>query len=352
LWKLSFSVLPFIGLCVLAEGLRKTPLANNGWLGWPLLLISLPLLLYWQGKITPANADSPTWVAPWAFATGWLWRAPWLWALAWLAMRQAFGFTAQHAGGDWPVLAGLAASFLVVILVMRINTNTSEVQRFNWIALGCGPIVASLLMYSIYATLNFAGDTPPLPYITLLNPLELGLLGIVMLAGLWFKSISAQRTGAANTTRKVGFFDEVLPHAPKLLALLGFVWLNSVLLRSLHHYAGVPYVWVSVLDNTIARAAFTLLWSLSALALMLYAHKKAARTLWVIGAALMVVVVAKLFLLDLSGRGTVERIVSFMGAGILLLVMGYFAPLPPSRKAGALPSAGKGVPLEPTQTVP
>jgi uncharacterized membrane protein len=64
--------------------------------------------------------------------------------------------------------------------------------------------------------------------------------------------------------------------------------------------------------------------------LMLLAHKKARRILWIVGAALMGVVVAKIFLLDLAQHGTVERIGSFIGAGLMLLVMGYFAPLPPS----------------------
>jgi hypothetical protein len=37
-------------------------------------------------------------------------------------------------------------------------------------------------------------------------------------------------------------------------------------------------------------------------------------------------------LVDLSQYGSVECIASFIGAGLMLLVMGYFAPLPPARK--------------------
>jgi uncharacterized membrane protein len=43
----------------------------------------------------------------------------------------------------------------------------------------------------------------------------------------------------------------------------------------------------------------------------------------------MVVVVLKLFLVDLSSIGSIERIVSFVGVGLLMLVIGYFSPLPP-----------------------
>ena len=48
---------------------------------------------------------------------------------------------------------------------------------------------------------------------------------------------------------------------------------------------------------------------------------------------MMGVVVAKLFLFDLSNTGTVARVVSFLGVGLLLLVVGYFAPVPPSASA-------------------
>ena len=47
---------------------------------------------------------------------------------------------------------------------------------------------------------------------------------------------------------------------------------------------------------------------------------------------LIAVVVAKLFFVELGNRGGLERIISFIGVGVMLLVVGYFAPLPP-RKA-------------------
>ena len=40
----------------------------------------------------------------------------------------------------------------------------------------------------------------------------------------------------------------------------------------------------------------------------------------------------QLFFVELGNRGGLERIISFIGVGVLLLVVGYFAPLPP-RKA-------------------
>jgi uncharacterized membrane protein len=55
---------------------------------------------------------------------------------------------------------------------------------------------------------------------------------------------------------------------------------------------------------------------------------------WFVGAGLLAVVVAKLFVVDLVGVGTVARIVSFLAVGALMLGIGYVAPLPPRATRG------------------
>jgi uncharacterized membrane protein len=108
-----------------------------------------------------------------------------------------------------------------------------------------------------------------------------------------------------------------------------FFWLNAVLLRSIHHYAGIPYVFGPMMQSVIVQAALSIFWTVLALALMLYATRKSQRAMWVVGAALMAVVVVKLFVLDLSHVTGVERIVSFIAVGLLMLLVGWFAPVPP-----------------------
>jgi uncharacterized membrane protein len=49
---------------------------------------------------------------------------------------------------------------------------------------------------------------------------------------------------------------------------------------------------------------------------------------WAGGAVLLGIVVVKLFVVELADRGGLYRIVSFIGVGVLLLVVGYFAPVP------------------------
>ena len=50
-----------------------------------------------------------------------------------------------------------------------------------------------------------------------------------------------------------------------------------------------------------------------------------------LGAGLLGATLLKLFLVDLSNRGGAERIVVFIAVGLLMLVVGWFAPLPPAR---------------------
>jgi uncharacterized membrane protein len=80
-----------------------------------------------------------------------------------------------------------------------------------------------------------------------------------------------------------------------------------------------------------------------ALGLMIGGHLRHRREVWLIGAALIALVVAKLIFVELSNSGGLARIVSFIGVGVLLLVVGYFAPLPPKR-VEAEPEADKPVP--------
>jgi uncharacterized membrane protein len=60
--------------------------------------------------------------------------------------------------------------------------------------------------------------------------------------------------------------------------------------------------------------------------------RRASRRGWIVGAALLGLVIAKLFVVDLSNLETMARIVSFVTVGVLMLVIGYLAPLPPSEQ--------------------
>jgi uncharacterized membrane protein len=97
----------------------------------------------------------------------------------------------------------------------------------------------------------------------------------------------------------------------------------------------VAYEPEALFRSSLVQTAVTIFWTLLALATMLLATQRAVRLVWIAGASLLTVVILKLFLIDLSRVGTMERWVSFIGVGLLTLVLGYFSPLPPSRKEAA-----------------
>jgi uncharacterized membrane protein len=53
--------------------------------------------------------------------------------------------------------------------------------------------------------------------------------------------------------------------------------------------------------------------------------------LWMIGAGLLGLTIAKLMLIDLANRNGFERIVAFITVGLITLAIGYFAPVPPKK---------------------
>jgi uncharacterized membrane protein len=79
------------------------------------------------------------------------------------------------------------------------------------------------------------------------------------------------------------------------------------------------------------QAALSIYWAMLGFGGMIWGARHVNRFAWVAGTALMALVVVKLFAVDLGNTGTVARIVSFLGVGVLLLVVGYLAPAPPRR---------------------
>jgi uncharacterized membrane protein len=79
----------------------------------------------------------------------------------------------------------------------------------------------------------------------------------------------------------------------------------------------------------LVQAAISIFWSLLSLVVMTFATRRSLRPAWLAGGVLLGIVVVKLFLIDLANSGTVERIISFVFVGLLLLVIGWFSPVPP-----------------------
>jgi uncharacterized membrane protein len=78
--------------------------------------------------------------------------------------------------------------------------------------------------------------------------------------------------------------------------------------------------------------ALSILWAICALGVMNLSRRLQMRELWLIGGGLLALVVLKLIFKDLTNSGTLERIVSFMVVGGLMLLIGYLSPIPSKSK--------------------
>jgi uncharacterized membrane protein len=104
-----------------------------------------------------------------------------------------------------------------------------------------------------------------------------------------------------------------------------------VWLRIAHHLFDVPWTVSALFRSFTVQTGYAILWSLVALASMVWAKRHVHRNAWIVGAVLLGAVVLKLLVIDMSNSGGGERIVAFMAVGVLMLIVGYFVPLPPRR---------------------
>jgi uncharacterized membrane protein len=240
--------------------------------------------------------------------------------LHWVAVE----YTAH--GTAWSVAAVMLVPALVVLAIESRAADTrwpvaAAPKAYRMGALV--PLLVALAIWTLYANVTHDGRSDPLPYLPILNALDLGhVLVILAFAGAWMA-----------LRRRPGEFPAALASQAVMTvaAVLGFVWLNAMLLRSIHHWAAIPYRLEPMMRSVLVQASVSIFWSAIALALMVAATRFGRRAVWSVGGGLVAVVVVKLFAIDLSSVSGVERIVSFIVVGLLLLVVGYVAPVPPRR---------------------
>ena len=274
------------------------------------------------------------------------------WALRRLAAQLPAGaLSAAHVLGCWLLLGVLALELRYLLLALSEHYNAwrwlgwallpsaylwlmALPRRWPWPVaaypreyrvLAAAPLALLMLGWFWLANVVSAGEAEPLAYLPLLNPLELGLLfalgAVFAWARLGLAELGVESLRSQWLTQGVA--------GASLFALL-----TAMVMRTAHHWGGVPYQLDALLDSMLVQAGLSIVWTLIALPLMVLGNRLGRRELWLIGAALIALVVAKLFFVELGNRGGLERIVSFIGVGVLLLVVGYFAPLP-ARKADA-----------------
>ncbi len=295
------------------------PSANFGWLAWPAAFAVLTAFL----KRHEDDGSLMRRAAPILHA-GAIWLAVGLLAVE--ARWHAAHWLAQTTTWQWVLLLTVPA-FALLLLVRATDGNRWPfgAHAETHLRLTAAPLVVYVVAGIAYTSVASDGNPAPLPYLPLLNPLDLAcLLGFVAVFA-WYRQICAR-----------GFHDgEASALGPVALGGVGFIWANAVLLRTLHAWTHVPYRLDDLLGSQVVQTSLTVFWSVLAVTAMLLATRRGLRLLWLVGAALLGVVVLKLFLFDLSQLSGIRRIVSFLGVGVLLLAIGYFSPVPP--KAPTVP---------------
>ncbi|MFL8987789.1 DUF2339 domain-containing protein [Pseudomonas sp. QLc11A] len=304
---------------------RYHPAANFGWLAWAAVFVVHFMSLRRLAPMLPAPVLSV------AHVLGcWL-----LMGVLALELRYALlVLSEQYNAWRWLGWAILPSLYLVLMAAPRAWPWPVSAYSREYRVYAAAPLALLMLGWFWLANIASEGNAEPLPYVPLINPLELGLLFALFGVYVWSRSampqLAVRKDYAAIATQGVA-------------GASLFVFFTALVMRTAHHWSAVPFELDLLLESMRVQAGLSIVWTLMALSLMIGGHLRRRREVWLIGAALIGVVVAKLFFVELSNRGGLARIVSFIGVGVLLLVVGYFAPLPPKR-AETAPDSGKPVP--------
>ncbi|HEU0152365.1 MAG TPA: DUF2339 domain-containing protein [Arenimonas sp.] len=331
----EFDALYYGGFALVTAVLAALLRAPLAWprLSWPLaasVVLMLPLSLASQEHHTVTLFDAPLalWWAVLALALPTLaaLRQPLsrglLFAhLAWLvAVAAAAGLTLlrvldERAGlaDGWllpAVLAPVALMFALAWTRPRLAgwPVADEFPRWRPAWLG----LAGLTLGLGWVFGNFMpGDSRPLPWLPLLNPLELSLvLGLVVAAAWLRQHTDRDRLGS-------------LAWAGAALFML-----TMAVLRACHQLADLPWS-ASLLGETLAQTSLTVTWCLAGVTAWILGSRRLDRGLWWLGAGLLGVVLLKLLVVDRQFVGNIAGIVSFVVVGLLLIIVGRIAPTPP-----------------------
>ncbi|HEY2967516.1 MAG TPA: DUF2339 domain-containing protein [Casimicrobiaceae bacterium] len=301
----------------------RTSVTEYGWAIYPLAWALHFALLYRGEARAAADVNKTAGLRPWLAAAHAVGALLLLGQVAW----EAGEWTARVAprGSVWAACAHLAPLVLYLLAVTRAERATKGQLQWPLRTFGdayaatAGAVVAVALGlgFAALAVLN-PGDPRPLPYVPLANSLDLTLAVALAALFLWAK----RHAGAAAQTLY------------RWLGVGAFIVLNGIVVRTVHHWLGVPWQLHALIASRPLQAALTLTWTVAALAAMVVATKRALRILWLTGAGLLAAVIVKLFAIDLAALSGLTRVVAFLGVGALLLIIGYIAPLPPASKEG------------------
>ncbi|MFU9075176.1 DUF2339 domain-containing protein [Proteus sp. LHD240705] len=207
------------------------------------------------------------------------------------------------------------------ILAMKVDW-IKEYQNAYWVV--TFPVLGLLALSLIFANFN-DGTESGVKFIPLFNLMDLmGVIGICV--GYKFILVIKQSPKYQILLKNnLIIFNYIIP------AMI-FWWANGILLRGLVFATDIDWSSYAIINSKVIQTVLAIIWAITALVTMVMATRKKLRSQWFIGGVLLAVVIAKLFLIDTSLSSGLLRALAFIGVAILILLIGYFSPLPPKKQ--------------------
>ncbi|MFO7632524.1 MAG: DUF2339 domain-containing protein [Caldilinea sp.] len=307
-----WGLLPALIVLALLQPLEiDSPLQGGAWLVWPLAVI----VYVWMLRRNDDSAHIS------------IYHAGGVWLVTYLAAAALNGLLRQADAGETVVTSAILALLAAIIWGVTAFAGRMPApigpRAATYRLWGIGPVVVAGVILLVMANLTVDGATAWLPFLPLLNPLALASAAMLAATLTW---LFAARADVAEMLR------------PVLWSLRWAWWallifcMSAELARSVHHLLGAPLTWDGLYTSAIFQTLLAVLWSVTALGLMVWGSRRRSRSSWFAGAVVLGLTLVKLFLVDLAGVGAVARIVSFIGVGLLILVIAFVAPAPPKEE--------------------
>lgn len=288
------------------------PTKGFGWLAFA-LFFAMNYYFLWQKTEQDAEKQNGLLRTYHVFSAWFLcglvyWEASW-----WQAEFNWYGTSAAVL---WFTCLIIPLTTLVVLITKNIWPFNRFQDEYKHVI--PAPLLLLLFVWFVKA-ITYSGVTTQF-YLPILNPLDLAQIAVVVLFAYEIK----------RNFIYIGDMPAEIRYS--LLGGLTFIWINLVLLRAIHHYTGIAYDLSIMWDSVVVQMALSILWAVCALVVMNISRRLQIRQLWMVGAGLLGIIVAKLAFKDLSGAGTLAGIISFVVVGALMLIIGYLSPIPAKAK--------------------
>lgn len=241
-----------------------------------------------------------------------------LFGLLW--QKLVFQTASLWLGGVWLQLTWLAVPAAYLLLSAKARPALFARHPAAYRTFGGTACALAAAAWLLWANFSAPRAPAPLPYLPVFNPLELAAAAL-----LWFGFSALPRLGRNANAQRLGFY---------ALCAAAFLTISAGVMRLWHFYGGTAWRADALLRSVGLQAGLSVVWALAAIVLMVSGNRSGRRARWMAGAVLMGVVVVKLFLVELGSSGGIERIASFIIVGLLLLLVGWFAPVPPREGEG------------------